>query len=226
MKKLIALLLGVIYSVFSNLTPVTPKEMPYVTESEYVISNQEDINYKQLYELYNTTGEDETQYCKKETYNSDKDKDKTIVPSEAGYYRYWIQPGKPYPGTGITDVKKCKITPEKGEQLIAPIDCTILTLPFSEESQKGGLRLQVGEQYILEFINLKCWYCCAHKEEPENGVYIHNGPNYPPKGWTIEAGKVIGVADSDTEFNVYTVSNGKIVQITYDEFFVGKAPTG
>lgn len=214
MKRIIAWIVSSVYAVFMNLSPVPPKDIPYVVNSSYTLTNQEEINYKQLYEMYNSPNTKSDEICHKETFDPKKVTElKVALSPDAGYHRYWVQPGVEYTGDPLV----CTAD----EELVAPMDCTTVTLPFSMESQQGTLRVKVGDEFILQFDKLKCWYCCSKKPAPTGGVYTHNGPDYPSVGTTIEKGKVIGIATVDTTLTIYGMVNGAPKEIPYDDFFVG-----
>lgn len=221
MKRLVALLFASLFAIFSNLSPVLPKDQPFVEDSYYAIDSTRQVNWKSLYGELFSVSTSEAVVCDKTQYQAQKAAELKAV-GNTGTMRYWVQPGVEYPAQGKS-VTDCKLTATDGEELVAPMTSTLDTSHFTLESRDGGLTLLIRAQeaqYQIKFTHLKCWYCCKKKQPDSDGKFTCNGDNYPTKGMTLEAGKVIGVATANTEMHIYKLSeSGYATEISYDQFF-------
>lgn len=218
MKRIIALIIGALFAVFSNLSPILPKSEEYIADGYYKVSEGE-VNYKEVYEQYAHNVSVARTSCDKTPRYPDSITSRLVAPSGL----YWIQL-KETDSTVVAALMQIAsevsgasaeqllagisytLTPKKKEELIAPCDLKVDTSPSSTDSVNGTLRgtavLDDGHTYRFSFVNMYCWYCCINKEGSDENITTHVGSNYLEKNDIVSGGTVIGLADTDTTFEV------------------------
>lgn len=193
MKKIIESFLLMLFSIFNNVDYVASPPQVFTNSSYYKGDVSTDgVAFKELYESYYSNLQD-LDGCDGTPYDA---KNTLTIPSIVSGY-YWFIPGQEYS-------ENTKLAFKEGQEIVAPCNVVIATSSSASSNSTYMEVTTAGELYQIRISNMKCWYCCAKKNKPKNGIYTHTGADL--KGTTIPAGKVLGVATKDTKIQIYQKS--------------------
>ncbi|MDR1523266.1 MAG: hypothetical protein LBS29_04880 [Endomicrobium sp.] len=226
MSKLLSLALAALMAVFNDLELVLPKEELFFDDNYYqVVESESALDYRDLNTAVFQHGIFEEDSCNNIPYVASNVNVEFV--GVKGYV--WIEPKVGDVNKYVDSYKglayeECDFKAEDNKELIAPFDCILITSANSSEYRDNGMAMSLestgeGEKYIVQFVNLKKWYCCKDREEPLDKFYVHRG-SFPRAGQEIGKGQVIGFSTINTDFICYKKEeNGKNVRISYDEMY-------
>jgi hypothetical protein len=223
MKVAIGLLVGALFAIYLNLSPVMPRSAMFfsgITDEEtnevirpyYAIPKQE-IEWKYWHGVYFDAATQTEDGCDATPINVGADSSQSPKFYRNDRHSYWIQAIKP--DTIPDDATELVFT--EGEKLIVPATMKINISP-SSVAAADTLVLKHDTGYTLTFSNLKCWYCCSVHEPDSDGTYRHKGSNKPKMGDELPGCSLAGIASEDT---TVTFRDSSGAEVTISDFYSG-----
>jgi hypothetical protein len=218
LKVFVALVIGALFAVYLNLTPVIPDNKAffrsYTIDEEtytpyYTVKNIEELNWTYYNSLYFSINEPEEGECDKTPRTATKVENLRLFGNTG---LWWVR----------TEGEESQVfDPNEGEELVTPYYMKIATQSSSEAAARGTLELKYdGAEFSIVFNNLKSWYCCTTHEPDEDGIYRHKGDNSAKIGDELPSGYVLGIASSDTTV-VFNTPSGR--SVSAEEFYTALA---
>lgn len=144
-------------------------------------------------------------------------------PMRIGSY-VWIVDGQAIEDTSYfesvaVNSNLAEIKPYKdGQKIISPSDLIFLNAnTIQDKLDSINIRAQIGSSYIIEFENVKSWWCHIGKDNPtKHTQVIGTGGIYS----RCTAGYIIGEATNDTIVKLYSLdTNSRAVPCSFAEVF-------
>lgn len=219
MRRLIALLFAALFSVFAGVEYVLPKDDNFYMSSVegdqpyFKVDEDGEVLYKSLYRTARNVSLSEAEMCDTTPRQDTRDSWVEIpdVGGLSGIGDIWqglyspVAEGK-YTATKMSskDGVTFTVSVDEDVNITAPAAGKINTSHFACD---GGSTMEFvitwsdGNVYTMSITDAKCWYCCAHKEEPEDGRYTAT-TNDSLKGQAMSAGDVLCVGKNGTTITI------------------------
>ena len=232
MKKLLALILAFLTSVFSS-TEYRVADTKVYTENTFQITDSTLPDYRKYFGGNNKLSA--TDAC-----------DTDIIFAQGQpvkkYAGYWFINGNKYTAVeGDKNAFKLRNnvistvceeggfcipsgTFKAGDKIIMPLDGYIACHSFGNSVDNIALHVThptTGSKYYIKISGMQKWYCDRNR----TGEFVyHNGDEQFQK--VLPAGAVIGFATEDTMITVKPMSNNKVIDtpLTVKQFYKGKIP--
>lgn len=134
---------------------------------------------------------------------------KAVAGDKSNTVTYFVVP------TG--DKSSYNIPPDTVVPIVAPLNGYISTDPAGSIDSTYMTFVTTVDDYTIELFNMECWYCCYGHKKYNGAGYKHcNVSKDDYKNRIIQAGQVIGFANSETSIAIKD-SSGEY--INFDTFF-------
>ncbi len=112
----------------------------------------------------------------------------------------------------------------EGQKIISPSDLIFLNAnTIQDKLDSINIRVQIGSRYIIEFENVKSWWCHIGKENPNKHTQVVGAGGIYVK---CTAGYIIGEAKEDTIVKLYFLDeNNKARPCDFTEVFFTEEET-
>jgi hypothetical protein len=223
LKIVLALLVGALFALYLNLSPIMPIDKVFFTGLETENEETGEVEIKYPYYTIKDVGELNWKFWNGVYFDvvaeSEDGCDSTPrLPKTTTFYKfyggtnlYWVRTAE------TADMSVCQ--PVEDEELVTPYQMTIETQSTSVAASEGTLQLKSEHTgYYIIFNNLKCWYCCTAHEPEEDGTYKHKGTNAAKLGGQLPPGYVAGIASENTTVTFYNSDGNEIAPA---EFYNG-----
>lgn len=192
MKKMIALLLSLLYSMFSNVEYQPVDDVPFDYQGYYIITDTQAPDYRALY----STGA--VLSLSDSCFNTQVAVDNLVtIQSEQNTdnYAYWVAPVE----VSLNDIANfgTMYTFEEDTEVAIPRKATIVTHAYASNSGHYMELVTLDGNYRFVFNNLERWYCCRTREATEN--WEHTIDVF---GTDLSDGNLVGYATPETTFQV------------------------
>ena len=208
MDKIVAFIMSFLIAASNGLKVVFPANPVFTNNNYYKGSNSEQVDYKKLYSQYSNEQAGETEAC----ITTKQKLDKLSFPCDVTRYAWFVNDDD-------ATASNYKFPPEGKDEfkIVAPGRCTLKT---SSRSCDNGHTLSIDcGPYVIEFNNLKCWYCCAHKETPPSGNYTHTGADL--KGTSFNQGEwlAVGIPETTVTITLKSQGNNNSAKVSIESFY-------
>lgn len=209
MKRMVALFFAAIFSIFAGVEFVLPKDDNFIFADEngssayFLPEKSGEVQYKSLYgQVFGVNGSG-AEMCDTTPKPGDRPEWVELSTRVSDWSAGIFDP------VYVGDDSKVEVTTSantikyvlSGEiEICAPASGTIETSHFSCDwgsKMTYTFSLVDGNSYTMEIEGAKCWFCCAHKEPPENGRYTATTSD-SMKGKAMRAGEVLCIGKEDT----------------------------
>lgn len=213
MKRLIALLCAAIFSIFAGIEFILPKDDNFYLDSSpgaapyFKVNEAGEVDYRSLYSSVKGFDYAGVEMC--DTAQRQDTRDEWVELSTVG--AIWqglyspVAEGK-YTSETLTTKEGVKYTISVDEDvnITAPAAGEINTSHFANDygsSMEFVIKWSDGNVFTMTISDAKCWYCCAGKKEPEDGLYQATTSD-SLKGKSMRAGDVLCVGNKGTTITI------------------------
>lgn len=210
MKRLLAMLMSVLFSIFNNVDYQASDNVDFSPDSYYYIEGSEVPDFKSVY-IGNPA--DESKRC---VQSSEAVKGAHKVTStNSSTVTYWLAPER----VDITTISGygMEYTFTQEQAIVAPRRCKIYTHAASGGGHSMDL-ITLDNAYRFHVENMERWYCCRNRDalSDSTSAWQHTTDIY---GETIDDGYLIGNAQIGTTVSVYKYDGADWVQISISDYY-------
>ena len=225
MKRLLAMLLALLTSLFQGVNYQASDVKPYAPTAYYKIDPDSKPDYRALYDSTYMPNSN-TSSCRTTNYSSNGrliSYGTTTVP-ETGYW--FIDDAT----VDITDdslkANLLDLSAGNGEYLICPYDAVLCTNSANNKGHDMKLKITLDSvDYELYFEEMERWYCCMARQNPVvdssgNTIWIHTSDEQ--YGHIFKQGNVLGRASDKTKVTITCTTDSNLS--TFESMYKNAKP--
>ena len=226
MKRLLAILLAWLTSLYNNVAYVETENTSYQPEMYYRLETGESKpDYRTNQQITNRL--DERSVCFQNNYIAtalDYSAEYLRVDGKNDDYGYWWQvstSSTPF-DLSLVDNSSQSFTLESGAIIVAPFKCYRTTSATTIQPSPVAMTVEFernGDLYIVNITNMYCWACDAFRDLPEIDGIPAITHSYKDEGHSYSKGEVLGIATDNCIIQVWKKSGSSTQVTSWKEFY-------
>lgn len=210
MKKLIAVIMAVLFSAFNNVDYVPEEYVPYDVDSYYKVAEGDAPDYRNITRNYSdlsTGGKCYHSTIDVKDWNND-----TYIMYDRSIARWWIDYDHPEVSADeISGMSNSTYTFYGRTYIVVPQMCTVQTK--STDANGHSMKLETCDgKWIFYIEGMERWFCCRDRVldediDPLTYTWVHTSNVY---GLKLFGGQMIGISAPGTTFTVYDAKGNKV----------------
>lgn len=204
MKKLLAIAVSFVISLFNNVSYEAVEGKQYTDDSYYKVDVSDAPDYREYYSSVPSTAKKYA--CKTTNYNAQGEKVK--MTTDVKYTGYWFENAVNMTEDSLNASSNTHTFTSSG-YIIIPFDGKLNTDSTTNNGENMTVICSVdGKDYQLTFTGMECWYCDVGRGDLGESSKYHTSDNQ--KGKAFKAGNVLGRSvGGQTTVEVKPIKNGK-----------------